>query len=314
VILATPPGFRPLHFEAAVQAGRHVFLERPVAVDATGVRRVLAAGKEAEDQGLAVAVGLQRRHEVAYRETIARLQEGAIGDLRLIRVYWNGAGVSARQRQASQSELEHQLRNWRQFAWLSGDPIVEQFVQNLDVANWLQRGAPVSAQGQGAPAAQAHADESQVFDQHFVEFTYADGVKLFGQCRRIHGCWNNVSEHAHGTRGRADVSGGKIYDSAERLVWRTDGARGGHQQEHHDLFANLRRGLTVSEAEYGARSTMTAIMGRAATYSGQLVTWDAAFTAPEPLADVDQLASLRDAPPIQRDKQGRYPMPIPGVG
>ena len=149
VILATPPGFRPLHLEAAIEAGKHVFMEKPVAVDAPGVRRVLRAGEKAKEKNLAIAVGLQRRHEIKYRQTIAKLKEGLIGDLIYSRAYWNGGGVWTRPREDNQTELEYQMRNWYYFNWLCGDHIVEQHIHNLDVINWLMDGFPVSAQGQG---------------------------------------------------------------------------------------------------------------------------------------------------------------------
>jgi len=274
VILAAPPGFRPLHFEHCVQAGKHVFMEKPVAVDADGVRRVLAANEQAGKSGLAVAVGLQRRHEAAYQETIARLRDGAIGEIRLLRVYWNAATRAARHA-AVRDERVNQLRNWHACPWLSGDAIVEQHVQNLDVANWVQSAHPVSAHGQAGRIATCRA--SSGFDYHFVEFTFADGTKLMSQCRQSAGCWNNVSEHALGTEGHADISGGKIYDRSRKLVWHTRAPRGGHQQEQHDLIGGLRKGQLAAEGEYGALSTMTAILGRTAAQSGQWLTWDEAF-------------------------------------
>ena len=190
VILATPPGFRPMHFEAAVEAGKHVFMEKPVAVDGPGVRRVLAANETAKKKNLAVAVGLQRHHEVAYRETISRLQDGAIGDIVFARAYWNGGGVWVRPRKPQQTELEYQMRNWYYFNWLCGDHIVEQHIHNLDVINWLKDGFPVKAQAQGGREVRKGKDYGQIFDHHSVEYTYADGTILLSQCRHIKNCWN----------------------------------------------------------------------------------------------------------------------------
>lgn len=312
VILATPPGFRPLHFEAAVKAGKHVFMEKPVAVDAPGVRRVLAASEEAKKKSLAVAVGLQRRHEVAYKETIAKLQEGAIGDINLTRVYWNGAGVWVRDRQKDWTELEYQMRNWYYFNWLCGDHIVEQHIHNLDVVNWLKNGYPVSAQGQGGREVRKGIKYGEIFDHHFVEFTYADDSKMFSQCRHIPNTWNSVSEFAHGSKGTCDISGGKIYEG-KKMVWKTNGGRDGHQQEHHDLFADLRKGIIPNEGEWGAKSTMTSILGRMATYSGQMVTWDEAINSKRQLADIDAFQSMADKAPVQPDAEGNYAIPVPGV-
>jgi predicted dehydrogenase len=320
VLLATPPGFRPLHFEAAIGAGKNVFMEKPVAVDAPGVRRVLAAGKVAKDKELAVAVGLQRRHEQAYQETIDALQGGAIGDINLTRAYWNGAGVWVRPRNDKQTELEYQMRNWYYFNWLCGDHIVEQHIHNIDVINWLKGAYPVSAQGQGGREVRKYRagdpeskDFGQIFDHHFVEFTYADGSKMFSQCRHIKNCWDAVNEYAHGSKGQADIGAGRIYDNEGKIVFQTRGTRDGHQQEHHDLFADLRAGRVPNEAEYGALSTFTAIFGRRATYTGQMLKWDEELASEVSLANVDDFMTLDNEAPVQPDENGLYPIPIPGV-
>ncbi|MCR9115577.1 MAG: Gfo/Idh/MocA family oxidoreductase [bacterium] len=312
VILATPPGFRPLHFEAAVNADKMVFAEKPVATDPAGVQRFLNAAKVAKEKGLAVQVGLQRRHEQAYKETIAQLQEGAIGDILLSRAYWNGGGVWVRPRQEGQTELEYQMRNWYYFNWLCGDHITEQHIHNLDVINWLKDSYPVSANGMGGREVRDDIEYGQIFDHHFVEFTFADGSKCYSQCRHIKGCWNSVSEHAHGTNGSVDIGGGKIYDAKGKMTWSTKGKRGGHQEEHHDLFREIRAGNTPFEAEYGAKSTMTSILGRMATYSGKIVTWDEALNSGKSLADVDAMTSMKDKAPVQPNDKGLYDIPVPG--
>lgn len=313
VVLATPPGFRPLHFEAAIAAGKHVFLEKPVAVDAPGVRRVLQAGATARHKGLAAAVGLRHRHEPAYRETIAQLQNGVIGEPVALRVYRNSGGVRPARRLPHQSELEYQLRNWSVFNWLSGDQIVEQHIHNLDVGNWLMDAYPLMANAQGGRD-QEHDDrqDGQTFSRFFCEYSYQHGAKMFSQCRHVRNCWNNVSEHLHARLGRADISGGKIYNQAGERIWQTQAARGGPQQQQHDLIAALREGHIPNEIDYAARSTMTAIMGRMAAYSGQLVSWADAFDSSLSLADVDQLTSLDDPAPVVPNAQGRYPVPVPG--
>lgn len=313
VILATPPGFRPLHFEAAVYAGKHVFMEKPCATDAPGVRGLLAANEVAKSKGLLVAVGLQRRHEAKYRETIARLQDGAIGEVLCTRVFWNGAGVRVHPRRKGQTELEYQLRNWYYFNWLCGDHIVEQHVHNLDVSNWLMGGPPVECNGMGGRQVRTGREHGQIYDHHFCEYTYASGTKMYSQCRHIRGCWNNVSEHAHGTLGRADISGAKIYDAHGQLTWKYGpGGGGGQQMEFDDLFAALRRGDIYNEGEYGAASSMTAILGRLATYSGNVVTWNDAMRSDVMLADVDGLRSLEDEPPLRPDERGYYQIAAPG--
>ncbi|MGV3486095.1 MAG: Gfo/Idh/MocA family protein [Planctomycetaceae bacterium] len=315
VILATPPGFRPLHFEKAIEAGKHVFMEKPVAVDAPGVRRVLAAGKVGQQKGLAVQVGLQRRHEFRYKECIAKLHEGVIGDPVLTRAYWNAAGVWTRPRRKEQSELEYQLNNWYYFNWLCGDHINEQHIHNLDVINWVMKSHPVTAQGQGGRQVRTGSNTGQIFDHHMVEFTYESGTKLLSQCRHIPGCWAEVAEHVHGTDGYCDVSSARIFDAERKLVWESTAKEvggKGWQQEHNDLFAAIRSGQIPNETEYAAYSTMTAIMGRMATYSGKVVKWEDAFHSELSLADVDSLHSLDDRAPILPNSQGEYEIAVPG--
>jgi predicted dehydrogenase len=311
VILATPPGFRPIHFEHAVQSGKHVFMEKPVAVDAPGIRQVLAAAQVARDKNLKVGVGLQRHHSKKYQETIQRIHDGAIGDIVLLRAYWDGAGVWVRPRTPEMTEMEYQMRNWYYFNWLCGDHIVEQHIHNLDVANWIMGGYPVRAQGQGGRQVRTGIDNGEIYDHHMVEFTYAGGTKLLSQCRHIPGCWNSVSEHAHGTRGTANVGGGRI-EGAGGWDWRfREENPNPYQVEHDDLFAAIRADTPYNEAEYGAKSTMTSIFGRMATYSGQELEWDAA------LASELSIAPARYAwdapPPTLPDADGRYPIPTPGV-
>ncbi|MCA9170205.1 MAG: Gfo/Idh/MocA family oxidoreductase [Planctomycetales bacterium] len=313
VILATPPGFRPLHFEAAINAGKHVFMEKPVATDPAGVRRVLKVTEEAKKKNLAVAVGLQRRHERRYMETIKRLQDGAIGDIVVTRAYWNGDGVWVRPRTPEQTELEYQMRNWYYFNWLCGDHICEQHIHNLDVINWLKNGYPVAAQGQGGRQVRTGKDYGQIFDHHVVEFEYGDNSICFSQCRHIPNTWPSVSEHAHGTNGSCNISGATIYDSKGNVSWAYGrGGGGGHQQEHHDLFAVLRKGERPNEGEYGALSTMTSILGRMATYSGQKIEWEKALNSDMPLADFDALANFDNDAPVKPDADGNYPIPMPG--
>jgi predicted dehydrogenase len=313
VILATPPGFRPQHFEAAINAGKHVFMEKPVATDAPGVRRVLKATEEAKKKELAVAVGLQRRHERAYMEIISELQNGKIGDINFTRCYWNGAGVWTRPRQEKQTELEYQMRNWYYFNWLCGDHIVEQHIHNLDVINWLKNGYPVKGQGQGGREVRTGPDSGQIFDHHMIEFTYADGSKMLSQCRHIPRCWDSVSEYAHGSLGNADIGGGRIYDLKGKMIWNTKAGRNGHQVEHHDLFADLRKGVIPNEGEWGAKSTMTAIFGRMCTYTGQEISWDEAIGSEVVLCDTDKLVDLNSPAPVLPNADGKYPCPVPGV-
>ncbi len=307
VILATPPGFRPAHFEAAVQAGKHVFMEKPVAVDAPGVRRVLVAGKKAQEKNLKVGVGFQRRHQNGYLETVRRLREGAIGDLVSMRGYWNSQGVWVRPRQPAWTEMEYQMRNWYYFNWLCGDHIVEQHVHNIDVINWIKDGFPVRAQGQGGRQVRDGPDHGEIFDHHFVEFEYADGSRFYSQCRHQPG-WATVSEYAQGTRGRADISGYRI--EGERK-WRYEGDDTNPYQAQQDaLFDAIQNNKPFNEVDYSAKSTLTAIMGRMCTYSNRMISWEDAYDSKLSISP-DRFAWDAD-PPTLPDENGRYPVPQPG--
>jgi len=309
VLLTTPPGFRPLQFEAAVEAGKDIFMEKPVAVDAPGVRRILAANEIAKQKRLMVAVGLQRHHDPQYVETIARLQDGAIGDIQFTRVYWNGGPLWIRSREPQQTEMEYQMRNWYYFNWLCGDHIVEQHIHNLDVSNWLKNAHPVLANGLGGRQVRVDKETGQIFDHHFVEFTYPDGSKMFSQCRQIEGCWSEVTEYAHGTTGSCHIGGGEINGKSEK--WRYRGKNvDAHHEEHHDLFAALRRGEVYNEGDFGAHSTMTAILGRMATYSGKEVKWDDAFNSQLDLSP--QSYAFDAQPPVLPNAEGYYPVAVPG--
>lgn len=311
VVMATPPGFRPLHFAYAVAKDRHVFMEKPVAVDPPGVREVLAAARLADEKGLKVGVGLQRRHQARYLETVRRLRDGAIGDLVLLRVYWNSAGVWVNPRQPGQTEMEYQMRNWYYFNWLCGDHIVEQHIHNLDVGNWLKGGYPVRAEGMGGRQVRTGKDFGEIYDHHMVEYTYDDGTKLLSQCRHMPNCADNVSEHAHGAQGIADVGGGRIR-AAGGWEWKFDGEDWDpYQREHDDLFAAIREGTPYNEAAVGAMSTMTAILGRLATYSGKAITMEQALASP--LALRPSAYAWDGVPPTTPDAEGRYPIAMPGV-
>jgi myo-inositol 2-dehydrogenase/D-chiro-inositol 1-dehydrogenase len=312
VILATPPGFRPIHFEAAVAAGKHIFMEKPVAVDAPGVRRVLAAAAIAKQKNLKVGVGLQRRHQPAYLETMQRLHDGAIGDIVSMRCYWNGQRPWVHPRKPGVSEMEYQMDNWYYFNWLCGDHINEQHIHNLDVINWMKQGFPVKALGMGGCQAARVSDSGEIFDHHAVEFEYADGSRLYSQCRHIQGCWNSVSEHAQGTLGTVDTADGGKFVINGKNPWQYKGKSdmSPWQQEHYPLFDAIRNNKSYNEAEYGAYSTMTAIMGRMATYSGVLIEWDRALNSQVVLAP-DTIAW--DATPKSLPgSDGLYPMPKPG--
>jgi len=297
VVLATPPAFRPLHFEAAVRAGKHVFLETPVAVDPLGARHVMHTGRLARQQGVAVAAGLPHRHAPAYQQIMHQVREGRIGAPILLRVYRNGGTLRSSPRHPRQSEMEYQLRNWRFFSHLSGEPIVERHVGSLDVGNWLLDDVPVSATALGGRCAPEQVEGSGgVSDHFFCEFVYRSGARMYSQCRRLSGCWNNVSEHVHGAGGRADISGGKIYDRAGSRIWMTKAMRDGRQCQQQGLIAALRDGLMPNETAWAVQSTLTALMGRQAAQSGRTVSWDDLIHSAETLGGVESPAALGHSP------------------
>lgn len=317
VLFAQPPGYRPQHFEYAIAAGKHVFMEKPAASDAAGIRRVLAAGEEAKKKNLKVGVGLQRRHQPSYQQAVQKIHDGAIGDIMSLRCYWNGGGPAKTPYPHDNiSELEYQVRNWYFFTWLSGDHICEQHVHNIDVCNWIKQAHPVEAQGMGGRQVRTGKEFGNIFDHHAVEFTYADGTRMFSQCRQMPGCTSSVTEHAHGTKGLMNLNAAH----AELLVdgkrsWRMAGGEKGYQNnayqaEHDALFDAIRNDKPYNEVEYGAHSTMTAILGRMATYSGKTVKWDEALKSTAMTTDAESW----DAPaPVQPDSDGRYAIAIPGV-
>ncbi|MDX2285700.1 MAG: Gfo/Idh/MocA family oxidoreductase [Bacteroidia bacterium] len=313
VILATPPGFRPAHFEACIKAGKHVFMEKPVAVDAPGVRQVLAAAEEARKKKLNVVVGLQRRYQTVYREWVKRLHDRSIGDIVTSHVYWNDEGVWVKDRLAGMTEMEYQMRNWYYFNWLCGDHILEQHIHNIDVSNWVKQAYPVRAHGMGGRQVRNGKEHGEIFDHHFVEFEYADGSRMFSQCRHIKGCMKRVSESFQGTNGSAPQPG-LIKDAAGKVVWEHKGRKdpNPYQVEHDELFDAIAKGeYRFMDAENAAKSSMTAILGRMATYSGQLVEWDKALKSDISL--MPERLAWDANPRVMPDASGYYPIAVPGV-
>lgn len=315
VILATPPGFRPIHFEAAVNAGKHVFMEKPVAVDAAGVNQVLASARKAKEKNLKVGVGLQRHHQLAYIDIIKRIHDGEIGDVIAQRVYWNGGGVwdpRATRDQVS-SEMEYQLRNWYYYNWLCGDHICEQHIHNLDVGNWIKGAYPVRAEGMGGREVRKDKKYGEIYDHHAVEFTYEDGTKMFSQCRHIPNCWNSVSESAHGTKGHANVSGAsyELYNGKKDSYRYRDAKNDPYQTEHDNLFKAVRNDISFNEAENGAMSTATSVLGRLATYSGKSLNM--ADMLASNFSIMPEEMSMNGTPPTLPGEDGYYPVAAPGV-
>jgi predicted dehydrogenase len=313
VILATPPAFRPMHFADAIAKDKHVFMEKPVATDAAGVRQVLDTAMEAKRKKLNVVVGLQRHYQTKYREMMNLIHKGKIGDITSGQVYWNSAGVWVRPREAQQTEMEYQMRNWYYFTWLCGDHIVEQHIHNMDVMNWVKQGYPVKAQGMGGREVRKGADHGQIFDHHFVEFHYADGTVMNSQCRHIKNCWNQVNEVVVGTKGKADFGSGEIMSHKGKTILKHDDSNdpNPYQVEHDLLFEAITNGeYKFADAENGAKSTMTAILGRMATYSGTLLTWDEAINSDMKI--VPEKFGWDVMPPAKPDAKGHYEVAVPG--
>lgn len=316
VILATPPGFRPWHFEEAVKNNKQIFMEKPVATDAPGIRKVLEVAEEAKRKKLNVVVGLQRHYQANYLAAIKRIQDGAIGDIVGGQVYWVGSSPWMKERQANQTEMEYQMRNWYYFNWLCGDHISEQHVHNIDVANWVKGGYPVQIQGTGGRAVRTGKAYGEIFDHHTLDMVYADGTTISSQCRQFEGTWNKVDEAFVGTKGRIDsferkrtvlkdYKGGVIYQHDDK------GDKDPYQVEHDELFAAVAKGeYKFADAENGAKSTMTAIMGRMATYSGKMIKWDEALNSNINLFP-DKLA-WDASPKILPGPDGLYPVAVPG--
>lgn len=309
VLLCTPPGFRPSHFEYAVAQGKHVFMEKPVAVDGPGIRKVIEAAKAADAKNLKVVCGLQRRYQKSYLETLEKIREGMIGDIVSSQVYWCGGGVWIRARQAGMTEMEYQMRNWYYFNWLCGDHIVEQHVHNIDVSNWFMDAHPVKAVGMGGRTCRVGPETGEIFDNHYVEFHYADGTIMNSQCRHWPKTWSRVSESIIGSNGTAEP--GQIRDRSGKVLWRFRGPDNNPYQTEHDvLYQCIRENKPINDAHHTAEATLTSILGRMATYSGQEVTWEMALNS-----QVDTLpAKLAwDADPGPRPgENGIYPCPMPG--
>jgi predicted dehydrogenase len=283
VILATPPGFRPQHLAAAVAAGKHIFAEKPVAIDPAGVRSVLATYELAKQKNLGIGVGTQRRHQAEYLATIQRIHDGAIGDVLSGQVYWNQGGLWSREKREDWSDGEWQIRNWLYFAWLSGDHIVEQHVHNIDVANWVLQAHPVRATGAGGRQWRTDARFGHIYDHFAVDFEYPGGQRVLSMCRQIQGTRSRIGEHFLGTRGSSNAAGQILGSSAWKFS-STGKPVAAMQQEHTDLVASIRAGKPLNELKQIAESTLTAIMGREAAYTGQEVAWDDLLKVDQDLA------------------------------
>jgi predicted dehydrogenase len=240
------------------------------------------------------------------------VQDGAIGDILAMRVYWRGGSRGGEAKRPGETEMQYQIRNWYFFTYLSGDHIVEQHCHNIDVGNWFKGGHPIRANGVGGRQSRTSNECGQIFDHHYVEFEYADGCRMFSECSQFRPGWGNVSEHLIGSKGFADMPERHAFTITGQNKWTYKGKnKDAYQVEHDDLFAAIRADKPYNEAEYGAYSTMTAIMGRMATYSGQLVEWDDAFNCKTELIPTADF-TWNDKPPVMPDADGNYPTFHPG--
>lgn len=312
VVLATPPGFRPIHFEEAVSQGKHVFMEKPVATDPAGVQKVLAAAAIAKQKKLNVVVGLQRHYQNSYRELFKR--KDLIGDITAAQAWWNGDGVWVHPRKDGQTEMEYQMRNWYYFNWLCGDHITEQHIHNIDVINWFKGAYPVKAQGMGGREVRTGKEYGEIFDHHYVEFHYADGSILNSQCRHQPKTMSKVDELLIGTKGKIFAGDANIRDHKGKVLYQFDkkSENNPYQTEHDELFEAVAKGqFKFSDAENGARSSMTSILGRMATYSGQVIEWDKALNSGINLQP--KAYDWAAAPSVLPNADGFYPVAVPGT-
>ncbi|MDB6072049.1 MAG: oxidoreductase domain protein [Verrucomicrobiales bacterium] len=317
VLLTTPPGFRPMMFKAAVEAGKHVFMEKPVATDSPGCRTVFEYAKKADEKNLKVVVGLQRRYQKNYLAAKAKVKEGLIGDIIAAQCYWNNEGIWLVDRKPEWSEMYYQIKNWYHFTWVGGDHILEQHIHNIDVINWFMDDQhPVSAQGMGGRELRNDRKTGQIFDHHYVEYTYPNGVIMNSQCRHQPKCWNAVKEIIVGSNGTLYIDGdggATIKDRKGETVWRyrkSDEDGNPYQNEHNELYKAIRDNKPLNNAFYGAQSTFTAMLGRYATYGGKLVKWDEALAWDN--SELPEKLDFKTPTRFSPDANGLYPVAQPG--
>lgn len=319
VLLATPPAFRPLHFEYAVQKGMHVFMEKSFAVDAPGIRRVLRTGELAAQKNLKVAGGLMSRHSPPLEAAIEQIHAGAIGEVITGYAYRMHGPVGFSAKQPGMSELAHQIANYSNFTWLNGSFIVDWLIHNIDVCCWAKNAWPVSVQGMGGRQVRQEAD--QLFDHYAAEYTFPDGTRFHAQGRHMTRCWDFFGDVIHGTTGCAVLGEGQprpmLFKGhkpvADQVLWRYRGEGGDQYQLEHDLlFDAIRNDKPHNETKRCAYACLTAIMGRMACESGQLITWDDAMKSNLELAPGLDQYTVNSNPPVLPDANGKYPIAMPG--
>ncbi len=270
IVMATPPNFRPLHFEAAIKSGKHVFMEKPVAVDPPGARKIIETGELAKTKGLSVVAGTQRRHQAKYKQAKYAVENGAIGTIRGGCIWWCQGELWFKTKQTDESDADYMIHNWVSFTEMSGDHIVEQHVHNIDVANWFIGHPPVRALGFGGRARRKTGNQ---FDFHSIQYDYADDFYIHSMCRQVNGCYNRTAEHFIGSEGSIFGDGSNMQSGKNITIPDFSGHSNPYVQEHIDLLNSIISGKPLNEARAVAESTLTGIMGRIATYTGQIVRW-----------------------------------------
>jgi len=319
VLLTTPPAFRPIHFEHAVEKDCHVFMEKSFAVDAPGIRRVLKTGELARQKNLKVAGGLMSRHYKPLEEAVRQIHDGLIGEVITAWAYRMHGPVGIGARQPGMKELAYQIANYSCFTWLNGSFIVDWLIHNIDVCCWVKDSWPVSVQGIGGRQVRREAD--QLFDHYGAEYTFADGTRLYAQGRHQTKCYDFFGDIIHGAKGSAVLGEGqpkpRIFrghkQSSDQLVWEYKGAPcDAYQVEHDLLFDAIRNNKSYNETERCAKSCFTAIMGRMACESGEVIHWDDALASNVELAPGLDSLTWDGNPPVVPDSQGQYPIAMPG--
>jgi myo-inositol 2-dehydrogenase/D-chiro-inositol 1-dehydrogenase len=312
VLLATPPRFRPDHFLEAVTKNKHVFMEKPIAVDPVGIRSIITSAKKAEAIGLNVVTGTQRRHQEDYIETFRQVKNGAIGNITSARAFWNQDHVWFREREPGWNDMEYMIRNWNNFCWLCGDHILDTHVHNIDVINWFLGNYPERAIGYGGRARRVTGDQ---YDYFSIDFDYGNGIFSHSMCRQIDSCGNGTGEFIMGTEGYTNCQN-TIWDLKGNVIWQFEYPKDEngnpmnqtvippYVQEHMHLVYAIRTGNCVNEAEQTAYSTLTAIMGRTAAYTGRAITWDEIFRS-----DMELGPSKMEFGPVDM----RFDTPVPGT-
>ena len=287
VLLTTPPGFRPLHLDAAIRAGKHVFCEKPVAVDVAGAKAVIETAKLAKEKNLSLCSGFCYRYDLAKRETVNRVHDGAIGDVSAMHITYLTGGIWHRGNDPKWTPMEYQMRNWYYFTWLSGDFIVEQHCHNFDKASWVFGGAmPVAATGVGGRTLRRDAKFGHIYDHFAVTLEYANGAKLFSACRQWEKCDGNVNDHVMGTKGSAQLMAHTVTPAGgpEWAFGSEAKVKDMYQVEHDELFAGIRAGKFINDGESAAHSTLMAVMAREAAYTGKRLTWKQLLASNQNLA------------------------------